>query len=232
MALSYVGYDSNVRFCNFTQAAHLSKMIDSHFQYSYLGLLSDSKNSQWQPNLIVKVSLCFQYFILCFHNGSYKFFCCCFSNTPCNTNNNCREAGSIILRNITKRTKSIFYQNITPITVCFFRLFFTNNKHGSLIIYLLYKLMSVYSFSRNRKKQKVLFYFSRVNYCSHNLLMKFFFSTVKNAVTCSGYFFRCHPCHCAHRFTPRIFEWKLPESIRKDLQMNSPRRALPVVIET
>ena len=55
MALADIRYHTDIWPRNLTQAVHLAKITDTHFQNGNLMFLTQTKHSKRQPQLIIKV---------------------------------------------------------------------------------------------------------------------------------------------------------------------------------
>ena len=74
MAAADIGDHTDIRSCNGSQPMHLAKITDSHLQYRNLILLAQPEHRQGKPQLIVEISLCFQYPVLLGQYGSNGLF--------------------------------------------------------------------------------------------------------------------------------------------------------------
>ena len=76
-----------IRTRNCCQPCHLTKITYSHLKHCNFITFLKRKNSKRKTYFIIKIPLCFLHFIFLCKNRCNCFFCTCFSDTSCDSDN-------------------------------------------------------------------------------------------------------------------------------------------------
>ena len=161
---------TDIRACYTGKTAHLTKVVDTHFQNSNLMLFIHFKNCNWKPPFIVEVSKCFMYTVFLRQYRSNHFLCTCLSDTSCDSDNLNIERITIKLCSIKKCLTSRLYQDIWKI--CLAKIFMGNHAHCAFFNGIRNEFVSVDAFTVNGNEQIVFFNFPAVNCNTGNFFVQ------------------------------------------------------------
>ena len=75
-----IGKDADVRTGDLRKAGHFPEPADPHLEHRDLMLFPEIEYGQGKPDLIIKVSLCFQDIVFLAEHGCDHLFCACLSD--------------------------------------------------------------------------------------------------------------------------------------------------------
>ena len=192
MALSDVGYDTDIRLCHLCQTAHFPEIADSHFENRHLIFLPDPQDRKRKPDLIIKITLCLHHMVFSRKHTCDHFFCTRLTHASGNAHNMYGKLLAIKGRDLFQRSKAVLYQNIREIRIRQFLLRY--NCKCTFFHYLPDKGMPVYPFPLCCNKQSARLYLTGIDHYISYLLLTFCRISMVNAAD-RGDIFQCHIFH-------------------------------------